>query len=124
MKTILVPLFALALAGCATQITTADLAKCGTPPTRSEERTKAYVEAQLRDPESARYHFLALKRSTYRDGLIEGGGVHYGWVQEVEVNAKNGFGGYEGFQTYYVFFEGGGMPTRSSINGYLGTIEP
>jgi hypothetical protein len=56
-----------------------------------------YFNDQLRDPESARYTFDVVKRTG--DAIIVCG----------TVNAKNGYGGYVGRQSFFSFIENGGV---------------
>lgn len=107
MKTIIIALVAVLLfAGCVTseQLAVADY---GPAPTDAEAQSKTYFEKALRDPDSAKYKFETLGRGWVKDGLVMGGKTHYGWIQVVSVNAKNGFGGYTGAKDHYLFFRDG-----------------
>jgi len=94
------------LAGCVTQDQLA-AADFGPVPTDTEKQCRQYFEEVLKDPESARYRFVAVKQGWAKDGLIMGGKTHFGWVQIVEVNAKNSYGGYTGYKTHYLLFVNG-----------------
>ena len=93
---------ALLLTGCAElnplptkeQLAVAD---CGPKPEKYQDVLKAWIGAGLKDAESARYtNFSEPVRDCVREGIFSGGNLHYGWSVSVEVNAKNGFGGYGG----------------------------
>lgn len=109
---------ALFSGGCVTQqnLATADF---GPSPANAEEKTREYFNSALKDPESARIKFVGLHKAFSIDGLIIGGAKHYGWVQVVEVNAKNSYGGYTGSKLYYIFFEGGSV--RGDVSDYIGS---
>ena len=98
-----IPLF---LAGCAElnplptreQIAVAD---CGPKPMKYQETMKAWLEATLKDPESARYrNFSEPVKDCIRQSVFEGGQLIFGWSMSVEMNAKNSYGGYNGYETY------------------------
>lgn len=98
--------WALALSGCAGFAKLPPSSDFGTPPVTTEAAVRAHFEAVLKDPESARYRFGAIRKAYANNGLIHGGGIAWhGYMQEVEVNAKNSYGGYVGFKPYMVFFQ-------------------
>ena len=101
-------LFSLGLTGCMTAAQEA-AANYGPEPAAAKIETdvRAWLGANLKDPESAKLKLGDLRKAWYQDGLIAGGKRHFGWVQVVEVNAKNGFGGSTGFERSYLFFEAG-----------------
>lgn len=110
----------LFLAGCVTQ---ADLSKAdwGPVPNDPEGRTRAYFEQTLKDPDSARYKFGALKKGWLKEGLVYGGATRFGWVQIVSVNAKNGYGGYTGYETHYILFLGRKVyDITAAVNAHMG----
>jgi hypothetical protein len=79
----------------------------GSPPQGYEEAIKARFEQVLKDPESARYRFGRPVKAYTNEGLAYGGKVSWvGYLVDVQVNAKNSFGGYVGFKPYMVFFAG------------------
>ena len=100
------------LAGCATpmptqeQITAAD---CGPTPASAQDAIKHWFDTALKDSDSARLRFGEPKKGVVRDAPIEGGKLHWGWIVQVQVNAKNSYGGYTGFQDYSFFFRDGRM---------------
>jgi hypothetical protein len=79
-------------------------ANYGTPPSDYEARITGFMQQRLKDPESARYQFGHPQKGWCKDGLIYGGKSHFGWIIPVRVNAKNSFGGYTGFQSYFFLF--------------------
>lgn len=94
------------LSGCVTreQLSQADYGK---PPENAQAMARAYLADTLKDPESARVEFGPLMKGWSKDGLIMGGTTHFGWVQVLEVNAKNSFGAYTGKKTRYLMFKDG-----------------
>lgn len=75
-------------------------------PERCREMTMQLINGVLRDPNSAIYRNWTDPRPGYspaRWGGLLGGGMieqRVGWIWTVEVNAKNAFGGYVGFDLY------------------------
>lgn len=64
------------------------------------------VRRTLRDPESARFRWSddpKFFRLTYWQGWNE----VVAWAAGFEVNAKNGYGGYTGFETMFAFVRDG-----------------
>ena len=79
----------------------------GDPPAGYEETIKRHFENTLKDPESARYKFGKPIKAYANNGIVYGGNIAWwGYMVDVEVNAKNSFGGYVGFKPYMVFFTG------------------
>ena len=95
----------LGISGCVTaeQLAAADY---GQPPTNPRGRIIKYFKETLKDPESARIEWGDLRRGYVVNGLVTGRGTEYGHIQIVRVNAKNSFGAYTGWQTYYIMFRG------------------
>lgn len=100
------------LSGCApkppspVEISTANY---GTLPGNYQDLVKAHFNAVLKDPESARYTFLPTYKGYSQDGALadSGGGVKFGYVIPVLVNAKNSYGGYTGNQQYAFIYSNG-----------------
>src|SRR5579862_4929313 len=89
------------LAGCASSAPPSPQA-CGPQPT--DQQVQASVQTYIahtnwKDPDSVRVRNIRLQqcRSIYK-GLIHGGGHEIGWEIDFEVNAKNSYGGYTGFE--------------------------
>lgn len=70
---------------------------------------QSYFARTLRDPESARYQDWSLHEGTI---MLAGEPFEKGYVIRVNVNAKNGFGGYTGFQPMQLF-----MSSKGTILG-------
>lgn len=95
------------LTGCQGFETPAADADFGNPPVNYEAAIKNVMNRILRDPESARYSFNKPVKAYRNIGLAYGGKIKWiGWVVDVEVNAKNGFGGYAGATPYTFYFDG------------------
>lgn len=79
----------------------------GIPPSNVESSIRAHFEQTLKDPESARYKIGEPQKAHANWGLIDGGKVRWvGYLVRVEVNAKNSYGGYTGYQPYMALFWG------------------
>ena len=89
--------------------TTAGLATAdyGIVPDGYEAAIKEYFSSRLKDPYSAVYRFEFPRRAWYRDGLVFGGKIHYGFIVPVGLNAKNSYGGYVGEEAHAIFFRDG-----------------
>ena len=77
------------------------------PPTEPEAKARTFIESKLRDPESARYRFGTLTKAYGAYGVWNNTLPWAGYLIPVDVNAKNGFGGYTGFKPYVVYFQMG-----------------
>ncbi len=82
-------------------------ANYGIPPVNYEHTIKEYFESVLKDAESARYRFDQPSKAYENEGLLFGGKVVWlGYLVDVEVNAKNSYGGYVGYKPYIFLFNG------------------
>lgn len=90
----------LIVSGCAD--TPVAPATCGPQPTPAQidAEVKSYIASRnWKDPDSV--HFQNIRMQPCRAmwvGLVNGGRLT-GWEIDVDVNAKNSYGGYTGFQT-------------------------
>ncbi len=86
-------------------------ANYGTLPDDYQQQVKKHMSAVLKDPESARYTFETPFKGYSQDGSMSStnGGVIYGYILGVQVNAKNSYGGYTGNQLYVFMFSNGVM---------------
>jgi hypothetical protein len=98
MKRFLALLLALALPGCDTTVTKAemDTADYGPPPVRYQEEIKGYLGLRLTDPKTALVEFRAGPMKLYNRGTPIRG-EQYGWGVCVWVNDKNKSGAYDGY---------------------------
>ena len=79
----------------------------GIPPVNYEQTIKEHFESVLKDPESAIYRFGQPIKAYENEGLFFGGKLIWlGYLVDVEVNAKNSFGGYVGYKPYIFLFNG------------------
>lgn len=127
MKRIIVLLFVLLLAACVTPPTQSEQATAdyGTPITQADAQAQAkqeYFDKYLKDPSSAQYQWGQVKQAWYGVGIMANGNgnVDYGYVLDVNVNAKNSFGGYTGFITYRFMFHSGQIISIGRQNNDLG----
>jgi hypothetical protein len=95
---------AFALAGCATvQITAENRDRCGPRPTDAEaaQAVSIYTSNFLKDPFSAQVRNISILEPAgwqVRGALYSGEHNAYGWKIYFEVNAKNSYGGYVGWE--------------------------
>lgn len=100
------------------------LAACATgPPTQEElatadygsiisqedaqRKAQSFISSSLKDPNSAQYQWGNVEKGWIRHAPAYGGGLVFGYILDVNVNAKNSFGGYVGFKPYqFVFYNG------------------
>jgi hypothetical protein len=89
----------------------AQTADCGPYPQNYQELTKQYITANLKDPSSAKYRLKEKPRKTYFEDTLRGklstGETIFCWIVHVDVNAKNSFGAYAGFQTWQFYIRDG-----------------
>ena len=77
----------------------------GAPPVNPEPAIRTKMETILRDPDSARYRIGHAERAYLNSARLRGGNVVWqGHVVYFEVNAKNGYGGYTGFEPHMALF--------------------
>jgi hypothetical protein len=84
------------LSACATAPSESDLANAdygSTSPMNYKEIITAYLNDNLKDPESAKIKWV---RGPYRGYFAFMGKFNYGYIACAEVNAKNSYGGYSG----------------------------
>ena len=80
----------------------------GPQPSDYKEKITAYYAYVLKDPESAKYRFGKPYKAYTNAGLAVGGVVSWsGWAVDVQINAKNSYGGYTGFESERVLFTNG-----------------
>jgi hypothetical protein len=98
MKRFLPIALALAVAGCDTTVTKAemDTADYGPQPLRYQDEIKGYLDLRLTDPKTAIVEFRAGPTKLYNRGTPVRG-EQYGWGVCVWVNDKNKAGAYDGF---------------------------
>jgi len=108
-------------AGCVSSqtIASADYGQC---PANIEELTKKFIAYHLKDPDSAMWRNTTVRKGWVKDGLVMGGRSHFGWICGIDVNARNSFGGYTGFERYYIFFEYGSPNAIRNISGEIANM--
>ena len=109
----------LAITACAPKppsLVAISTANYGSLPSDYQQQIKDRISSVLKDPESARYAFEPPFKGYSQDGSMSstGGGVTYGYVAGVQVNAKNSYGGYTGNQLYVFIFSNGVMYDTSA----------
>ena len=98
----------LMLMACAVKPPTeSELANADYGSSISQEKAKLiaqeYIEERLRDPNSAQYKWGEIKKTWISYDMEP----FFCYVLEIEVNAKNGFGGYGGFKPYKFAYHNG-----------------
>ena len=66
----------------------------------AETAAKAFFNTRLKDPESARYSFSPLYKGYIPGSRMRGKNLEVGYLLDVNVNAKNSYGGYVGAKPY------------------------
>lgn len=96
----------VAVLGCATP-SKQELATATRPELPADYKLQAeqVIKQSLRDPWSAVIEFRDPPRKGWdRDGAAYGWKLHLGWFVRAWVNAKNGFGGYTGFEPQWLLY--------------------
>lgn len=108
----------LALVGCVTPPTQEELAAAdyGLYPHDYETIIKTYMSRVLKDPDSGRFEFLNAPKTAWNklDGL------QYGYAVCANINAKNSYGGYTGFQMSYFLIRNGRVIIARHSSGRYG----
>ena len=89
----------------------------GPYPANYEAVVKAWLAAKFKEPESIRYRRISKPRKEY---IIENKRPFYGYSVCATVNAKNAFGGYAGYQTYWFLIRGEEIFRTSNIDADKG----
>lgn len=80
---------------------------------------KAWAQANLKDPESARYGYISRPRQEY---VVENHKPVFGYSVCAQINAKNSYGGYTGNEIFWFFFRYGQLFRAQSTEGFPGTM--
>ena len=99
--------------------TTADFGS--EPPIDHQEMEKALIRPGLKDPDSAKFDFGAVVRTTIPSGFASPTPILV-WRTDVNVNARNSFGGYTGFQPYHFAWRDGRLIAVSFPNTSAGVV--
>ena len=88
------------------------------PPANADAMVKVHFESILKDPDSARYKVSPPYKAFANYSLVEGGGLRWkGYAVDVQVNAKNSYGGYTGFKPYIVLINENGNGVFRAVPG-------
>jgi hypothetical protein len=113
MRIVIAALFALT--GCAfAPISPQEQSQCGARPTDAEMNAavQTYIAKQdWKDADSVKVRNTQMPGCVAREigGLLNGGHRYVGWEIDFEVNAKNSYGGYTGFQANSIIRTADGM---------------
>jgi hypothetical protein len=107
-------LCAAALSGCASaQLSTKDQAQCGPRPTEPQiqDSVQTYIKnINWKDPDSVHVQNIRMQECrAIWNGLLAGGGHTVGWEIDFDINAKNSYGGFTGFQLQSITRTADGM---------------
>ena len=73
----------------------------------AQAQAEKWLKSHLKDPHSAQIDWGVVQKGWTKDAPIQGGGFQFGYKLDVQVNAKNSFGGYTGYKPYiFLFFNG------------------
>lgn len=99
MKHVLAGIALCLLGGCASLPSPQEAANAdyGQYPSDYEQIAHNYYEMIAKDPSSLQYRSITVPRQFWLGNRFTG--AQYGYLVCVTVNAKNGFGGYVGFET-------------------------
>lgn len=86
---------------------TATAADFGPPPPANHQAVEmALIRERLKDPDSAKFQFGQVMREAIQPKLASPDAVPV-WVSGWKVNAKNSYGGYNGFEPWAVAWKNG-----------------
>ena len=94
----------------------------------AEAQAKQFMSRYLKDPYSAQYEWSNVYQGWIRHAPVHGGGLVFGYILDVNVNAKNSFGGYTGLKPYRFVFKDRSIVTvygQQELSGgttYMGKI--
>ena len=112
MKRVMGALCLALFTGCSTMVSENEEGLSGPRPTEEQVKNavQVYVDGVgLKDPSSAQVKDVIIGgRAKWYKGLVNGGGYNYGWEVSFQLNAKNSFGGYVGFQPRKILVCDGG----------------
>ena len=103
----LMTILILALTGCATMFNPSkdEVARAdyGRYPTNYREIVKGWIDTTFFDPQSVNYLVISEPVTCwFREAVVRGGKIHWGYRVQVTVNGKNRFGGYVGRRVHYL----------------------
>ena len=93
------------------------------PPAGHASAEENFIKARLKDPESARFQRKEPHRGTIPASQASARAVPV-WIVEVNVNAKNSYGGYTGYQLYQFSYSNGKLVAvfGPDLWSYLGKL--
>jgi hypothetical protein len=129
---LLVVLSSVLLSSCATGPPTKielESADYGSSITQNEAQKLAekFLYQHLKDPYSAKCNWSNVYKGWLREAIINGSGLIFGYILDVDVNAKNSYGGYVGIKKYHFVFYNGSIktvygPKEMDGRSYMGKI--
>lgn len=82
------------------------LADIGPEPAQPLAAIRQLMSTQLREPASAEYRIMGIHPARCKAGWATKDKDWTGYAAKVEINAKNGFGGFTGFTSHTILFVG------------------
>jgi hypothetical protein len=89
----------------------------------AKQQAQAAIKRSLKDPDSAQFRDATpIFKTLYNYGFGAVGNYEPLWAICLEVNAKNSYGGYNGFKYWYVKFRNG-RPVQGDLGVNIGEYE-
>lgn len=112
-KTLLSAILIGALSGCTSVPSEQELANADYGRETSQAECEALVKAQaeifLKDADSAKYQFGHCEKRGMQSIPVIQIPKQYGYFIPVQINSKNGFGGYTGYKSYQFLIKNGAI---------------
>ncbi len=87
---------------------------------QAQRIAQTYLNRHLKDPRSAQYDWGTLQKSWAQRGIYGRGERIFGYKLDVDINAKNSYGGYTGFKKYrFMFYNDGIKAIYTELEGQL-----
>lgn len=102
-------------------MSTIDFSKAdyGTPPTDFKIKIKAWMEGNLKDPDSAK---ISEPTPLRKEVAFQNKQPIFGYTTCMGINAKNSYGGYTGIKGYWFFFHQGKIVRAQQTDEYPGMM--
>lgn len=73
----------------------------------AENIAKNFLKTHLKDPDSANIEWGSIEKGWLRESRIAGFQLRFGHILRANINAKNSYGGYNGYKPYQFLFKNG-----------------
>ena len=109
MRKLTLLMFAFVLGACATPPTAAELddvvLQAEPTPEQAVEAIKAIMLDILKDPDSAKYRVVKIGKGWMTKSNARGSWKSIGWRVDVQINGKNSYGAYIGYQLHHFILD-------------------